>query len=85
MNGFLSYLGDSLVRRDGKSGLYIDQASSEVFSIVTSRCMSQCCSSPFVAGLWREILKLVFHTFWLLNTGETLALRLLQTQTSECY
>lgn len=31
MNGSLSYLRDSWVRRDRKSSLYIDQASSEIF------------------------------------------------------
>lgn len=30
MNGFLSYLRDSSLRRDRKSSLYIDQASSEI-------------------------------------------------------
>lgn len=86
VNAFLSYLCDSLVRRDRKSGLYIDQASSEIFCfygyLMLYVAMLQ---FSFVVGVWREISMLVFHTFWLLNTETTLALSLPQIQTSERY
>lgn len=57
--GFFFLICVTLVRRDRKSGLYIDQASSEIFFFHSYLMLYVAMLQFFfVVGVWREILML---------------------------